>query len=239
MAVNQFNNFVSGEWVAGESYSPNIDSSNLADMIGEYTQGDAAQMDAAARAAQAPFPAWSNGGIQARRDALDKIGSDLGPVSSRSQLEQDIGYVAVGKAGGATLATGGGRTACHTGSGNEGFFIASTLFTDTTAAMRINREEIFGPVVSVIRVKDYEAALATANDTPFGLSSGIATTSLKYATHFKRHSQAGMVMVNLPTAGVDYHVPFGGRKGSSYGPREQGKYAQEFFTTVKTAYTLA
>jgi aldehyde dehydrogenase (NAD+) len=90
----------------------------------------------------------------------------------------------------------------------------------------------------VIRVKDYEEALALSNDTPFGLSAGIATTSLKYATHFKRHSQAGMVMVNLPTAGVDYHVPFGGRKGSSYGPREQGRYAQEFYTTVKTAYTL-
>ena len=89
--------------------------------------------------------------------------------------------------------------------------------------MRINREEIFGPVASVIRVKNYEEALATANDTEFGLSAGIATTSLKYATHFKRHSQAGMVMVNLPTAGVDYHVPFGGRKGSSYGPREQGR----------------
>jgi aldehyde dehydrogenase (NAD+) len=104
--------------------------------------------------------------------------------------------------------------------------------------MRINREEIFGPVATVIRVKDYEAALATANDTEFGLSAGIATSSLKYASHFKRASQAGMVMVNLPTAGVDYHVPFGGRKGSSYGPREQGRYAAEFYTVVKTAYTF-
>jgi aldehyde dehydrogenase (NAD+) len=94
-------------------------------------------------------------------------------------------------------------------------------------------------VVSVIRAKDYDEALAIANDTPFGLSAGIATTSLKHATHFKRNSEAGMVMVNLPTAGVDFHVPFGGRKGSSYGPREQGKYAAEFYTTVKTAYTLA
>jgi aldehyde dehydrogenase (NAD+) len=104
--------------------------------------------------------------------------------------------------------------------------------------MRINREEVFGPVASVIRVKDYEEALAVANDTPYGLSSGICTTSLKYAQHFRRHAQAGLVMVNLPTAGVDYHVPFGGRKGSSYGPREQGRYAAEFYTTVKTAYTL-
>ena len=113
------------------------------------------------------------------------------------------------------------------------------LFSESTAGMRVNSEEIFGPVASVIRVRDYEAALMVANDTPFGLSAGIATTNLKYATHFKRHSQAGMVMVNLPTAGVDYHVPFGGRKGSSYGAREQGKYAQEFFTSVKTAYTSA
>jgi acyl-CoA reductase-like NAD-dependent aldehyde dehydrogenase len=171
-------------------------------------------------------------------DALAE-GTDVGPVSSQAQLEQDLSYVEIGKAEGALLAMGGQRIPCHTGSGAAGYFMAPALFSESTAAMRINREEIFGPVASVIRVKDYETALFAANDTPFGLSAGIATTSLKYATHFKRHSQAGMVMVNLPTAGVDYHVPFGGRKGSSYGPREQGKYAQEFFTTVKTAYTLA
>jgi len=105
--------------------------------------------------------------------------------------------------------------------------------------MTINREEIFGPVASIIRVKTYEEALAVANDTEFGLSSGICTTSLKYARDFKKNSAAGMVMVNLPTAGVDYHVPFGGRKASSYGSREQGRYAVDFFTTVKTSYTLA
>ena len=170
-------------------------------------------------------------------DALT-AGTDIGPVVSQAQLEQDLSYVEIGKAEGATLAAGGKRIACHGGSGNDGFFMQPTLLTDTTPAMRVNREEIFGPVASVIRVKDYEEALAIANDTPFGLASGIATTSLKYASHFKRHSQSGMVMVNLPTAGVDYHVPFGGRKGSSYGPREQGRYAQEFFTIVKTAYTL-
>jgi len=171
-------------------------------------------------------------------DALTQ-GTDIGPVVSQAQLEQDLSYVEIARAEGATLAAGGARVACHTGSGHDGFFMAPALITDTTSGMRINREEVFGPVASVILVKDYEEALATANDTEFGLSAGIATTSLKHATHFKRHSQAGMVMVNLPTAGVDYHVPFGGRKASSYGPREQGKYAQEFFTTVKTAYTLA
>jgi aldehyde dehydrogenase (NAD+) len=164
-----------------------------------------------------------------------EAGIDIGPVVSQAQLEQDLAYVEIGKSEGATLLTGGQRLERTT----EGFFLAPALFVDSTASMRINREEIFGPVASVIRVKDYEEALAVANDTPFGLSAGIATMSLKHATHFKRHAQAGMVMVNLPTAGVDYHVPFGGRKGSSYGAREQGSYAQEFYTTVKTAYTLA
>jgi alpha-ketoglutaric semialdehyde dehydrogenase len=105
--------------------------------------------------------------------------------------------------------------------------------------MRINREEVFGPVASVVRVKDYDEALAVANDTTFGLTAGIATRSLKHAQHFKRNANVGMVMVNLPTAGVDYHVPFGGRRGSSYGPREQGAYAKEFYTVVKTAYVQA
>ena len=167
-------------------------------------------------------------------DAL-AAGTDIGPVSSQSQLDQDLEYIAIGKGEGAKLAAGGERMKLDT----EGFYMSPALFSESVASMRINKEEIFGPVASVIKVKDYEEALFTANDTEFGLSAGIATTSLKHATHFKRHSQAGMVMVNLPTAGVDYHVPFGGRKGSSYGPREQGKYAQEFFTTVKTAYTLA
>jgi aldehyde dehydrogenase (NAD+) len=178
--------------------------------------------------------------MQARMAALKvgdalQAGIDIGPVSSQSQITQDLDYVGIAKDEGAKLLMGGERLQRDT----EGFYMAPALFTDTTADMRINREEVFGPVASIIRVKDYEAALAAANNTPFGLSAGIATTSLKYATHFKRHSQAGMVMVNLPTAGVDYHVPFGGRKGSSFGAREQGRYAQEFFTTVKTAYTLA
>ncbi|MEG2045685.1 MAG: aldehyde dehydrogenase family protein [Comamonas sp.] len=182
--------------------------------------------------------------LQARMAAIKvgdarAAGTDIGPVVSEAQLEQDLSYVEIAKAEGAVLAAGGARVTCHTGSGKQGFFMQPALLVDSTPAMRINREEVFGPVASVIRVRDYEEALAVSNDTPFGLSAGIATTSLKYATHFKRHSQAGMVMVNLPTAGVDYHVPFGGRKGSSYGPREQGRYAQEFYTTVKTAYTLA
>ena len=166
-------------------------------------------------------------------DAL-KEGTQIGPVVDQKQLQQDVDYIDVGREEGAKLAWGGERLNRAT----PGFYLQPALFTDTSNDMRINREEIFGPVASVVRVKDYDEALEVANDTPFGLSSGICTTSLKYATHFRQNSQAGMVMVNLPTAGVDYHVPFGGRKGSSYGPREQGRYAVEFYTTVKTTYTL-
>jgi len=161
-------------------------------------------------------------------------GTDIGPVVDESQLKQDLDYIGIGKGEGATLAYGGEVLERP----KRGHYLAPTLLTGATNSMRSSREEIFGPVASVIRVKDYEEAVAVANDTDFGLSAGIVTTSLKHASHFKRASQAGMVMVNLPTAGVDYHVPFGGRKGSSYGPREQGRYAQEFFTVVKTAYTL-
>ncbi|MFC5757265.1 aldehyde dehydrogenase family protein [Rhizobium sp. GCM10022189] len=168
-------------------------------------------------------------------DNAMKPGTHIGPVVDARQLQTDTDYIRIGKEEGAKLAFGGELISRET----PGFYLQPTLFTEATNQMRISREEIFGPVVSVIRVKDYEEALATAIDTPFGLSAGIATTSLKHATHFKRNSEAGMVMVNLPTAGVDFHVPFGGRKGSSYGPREQGKYAVEFYTTVKTAYTLA
>jgi aldehyde dehydrogenase (NAD+) len=161
--------------------------------------------------------------------------TQIGPVVDQSQLDQDLHYIEIGRAEGANLVCGGERLERAT----PGFYLSPALFTDTTTAMRISREEIFGPVASVSRARDYEEALQMANDTEFGLSAGICTTSLKTATHFKRHVQSGMVMVNVPTAGVDYHVPFGGRKGSSYGPREQGRYAVEFYTTVKTAYTFA
>ncbi len=164
-----------------------------------------------------------------------KKGTHIGPVVDKNQLNQDLFYIEEGKKEGATLAHGGNQLKRDT----EGFYLEPALFTDTSNDMRINREEVFGPVATVIAANDYDDALAIANDTTFGLSSGICTSSLKHAADFRKKSQAGMVMVNLPTAGVDYHVPFGGRKGSSYGPREQGRYAQEFYTTVKTSYVLA
>lgn len=164
-----------------------------------------------------------------------KQGVHIGPVVDKSQLNQDLSYIDIAKKEGGKLVFGGNPLKRET----DGFYLEPALFTETANTMRINREEVFGPVASVIAVTDYDEALAVANDTPFGLCSGIVTGSLKHAAHFRRNSQSGMVMVNLPTAGVDYHVPFGGRKGSSYGPREQGRYAQEFFTTVKTAYVAA
>ncbi|MCD6732434.1 MAG: aldehyde dehydrogenase family protein [Burkholderiaceae bacterium] len=160
-------------------------------------------------------------------------GTDIGPVVDDSQLAQDLSYIELGRAEGARLVAGGARLERAT----PGYYLEPALFTEAEPGMRIAREEIFGPVACVIPADDLDHALTLANDTEFGLSAGICTSSLAAATRFKREAQAGMVMVNLPTAGVDYHVPFGGRKGSSYGPREQGRYAAEFFTTVKTSYT--
>jgi acyl-CoA reductase-like NAD-dependent aldehyde dehydrogenase len=167
-------------------------------------------------------------------DAL-KAGTHIGPVVDQSQLDQDLSYLRIGADEGAKLLVGGERVERAT----PGFYMNPALFTDVDNKMRVAREEIFGPVTAMIPANDYDHALAIANDTEFGLCAGICTTSLKHASHFKRNVEAGMAMVNVPTAGVDYHVPFGGRKGSSFGSREQGRYAVEFYTIVKTAYTLA
>jgi len=167
-------------------------------------------------------------------DAL-KAGTHVGPVVDAAQLEQDLSYITIGQGEGAKLALGGERLNRAT----PGFYMAPALFLDADNKMRVSREEIFGPVTAMIPARNYDHALAIANDTEFGLCAGLCTTSLKHASHFKRNAEVGMTMVNLPTAGVDYHAPFGGRKGSNLGPREQGRYAAEFYTTVKTAYTFA
>ena len=164
-----------------------------------------------------------------------KEGTQVGPVVDENQMAQDEKYIGIARDEGGELAWGGERLNRDT----KGHYLSPALFVNTKNDMRINREEVFGPVASVVKVGSYDEALAVANDTAFGLSSGIFTTSLKYATDFRKKSAAGMVMVNLPTAGVDYHVPFGGRKGSSYGAREQGRFAADFYTSIKTAYTLA
>ena len=164
-----------------------------------------------------------------------KDGTVIGPVVDEGQMAQDEKYIQIARDEGGELAWGGERLNRDT----KGHYLSPALFVGTKNNMRINREEVFGPVASVIKVDCYDEGLAVANDTAFGLSSGIFTTSLKHATDFRKKSQAGMAMINLPTAGVDYHVPFGGRKGSSYGAREQGRHAVDFYTAIKTAYTLA
>jgi len=159
-------------------------------------------------------------------------GTQIGSMASEDQFNIVLEYIEKAKADGANLAAGGGAMDIKP----KGYYIEPTLFTDTTNDMQINREEVFGPVACVIKAKDYDDALAISNDSDYGLTSGIITESLARAAHFKRYSKSGCVMVNLPTAGTDYHVPFGGRKASSYGSREQGKYAAEFYTVVKTSY---
>jgi aldehyde dehydrogenase (NAD+) len=162
-------------------------------------------------------------------------GTQIGPVVSAEQLAQNLDYVALGRAEDAELLCGGGRIETPT----EGHFMAPAVFANGRNDMRINREEMLAPITCVMKAQSYEEALAIANDSAFGLTAGIMTRSLARASHFRRHMRAGCVMVNLPTAGTDYHVPFGGRGASSYGPREQGRYAAEFYTTVKTAYVAA
>lgn len=158
----------------------------------------------------------------------------VGPVVDQPQLDRDRQYIEIAAAEGGEVV--GGELVPQA---TPGFYMSPALVKGTTNQMTINREEIFGPVASVIQVDDYDEALVTSNDTPFGLSSGICSTSLSSVAHFKRHSLAGMVMVNAPTAGVDYHVPFGGNRASSYGAREQGTYAREFYSVVKTSYVSA
>ncbi len=162
-------------------------------------------------------------------------GVQIGPVVSAGQLAQNLDYVAVGRAEGAELLCGGTRLDRTT----SGYFMAPAVFAGTRNDMRVNREEMFAPITCVIKVGSYAEALATANDSEFGLTAGIMTRSLARASHFRSNMRAGCVMVNLPTAGTDYHVPFGGRGASSFGPREQGSYAAEFYTSVKTAYVAA
>jgi aldehyde dehydrogenase (NAD+) len=162
-------------------------------------------------------------------------GTQIGPVVSEGQLRGNLDWIARGRAEGAELLTGGNRLDRPT----TGYFMAPAVFGRTRNDMAINREEMFAPITCIIPADSYAEALAIANDTPFGLTAGIMTRSLARAAHFRANMRAGCVMVNLPTAGTDYHVPFGGRGMSSFGPREQGRYAAEFFTTVKTAYMAA
>ncbi|WP_438996369.1 aldehyde dehydrogenase family protein [Candidatus Puniceispirillum sp.] len=161
-----------------------------------------------------------------------KDGTQLGPVVSETQLNENMAYIDLAKSEGGEILCGGERVSRET----EGYYMTPALVANTRNDWRINREEMFAPIACIIKAGSYDEALNLVNDTNFGLTSGIITKSLARATHFRRNARTGCVMVNLATAGTDYHVPFGGRGDSSYGPREQGGYAEEFYTTVKTSY---
>ncbi len=162
--------------------------------------------------------------------ALDE-GTQMGPASNQSQFESNLEYIDIGK-GEAKLEFGGNPMNMRT----LGYYMEPTLFIDGDNKSRINQEEMFGPIACVIPTKNLDHALEIANETDFGLSSGIITRSLAKAEFFKQNIKTGVTTVNLPTAGLDYHVPFGGRKASSFGPREQGTYARDFYSQVKTSY---
>ena len=162
-------------------------------------------------------------------------GTQIGPVVSEGQLAENLDYVALAKREGGEILCGGDRIDMP----HDGYYMAPCVIAGTQNDWRINREEMFAPIACVIRAGSYEEALSLSNDTHFGLTAGIMTQSLARASDFRRRAETGVVMVNLATAGTDYHVPFGGHGDSSYGPREQGQYAVDFFTSTKTAYIAA
>ncbi len=163
-----------------------------------------------------------------------KPGIDIGPAVDQGQLDTDIKYIEIGKKEGARLCCGGNRL---TGEGfDKGFFIEPTVFADVTEEMTIAKEEIFGPVLAVMRAKDFEDAMRIANNTPMGLSASVQTTNISRVFDFVYRMEAGLLTVNLPSAGVEYQLPFGGTKESSFGPKEQGPAALDFYSDYKTVY---
>ena len=156
--------------------------------------------------------------------------TQVGPLAAPRQKELIARQVAGVEAAGAKPVFGGSAATM------EHCFYAPTLFDNVATPDFLGQEEIFGPVAGVFRVDGFEEAIQALNGNRFGLSAGICTRSLLHAEEFKRRARAGMLMVNLPTAGVDYHAPFGGTAGSSYGPREQGRAARTFYTFIKTSY---
>jgi aldehyde dehydrogenase (NAD+) len=169
-----------------------------------------------------------------------KVGSgfeaatDVGPLVDRQQLDTVMRYIEAGVKEGATLALGGHQLR---GAGyDRGYFVEPTIFTDVTEPMTIAGEEIFGPVLAVMRARDFEDAIRIANGVAFGLSASLQTTNLSRAFDYVQQIEAGLLTVNLPSAGVEYQLPFGGTKDSSFGPKEQGPGALDFYTDWKTVY---
>ncbi len=160
--------------------------------------------------------------------------TDVSPLASQSQLDTVLNYIGIGAEEGAHLAFGG--HALTGGEFAEGYYVEPTIFTDVTPDMRIAQEEIFGPVLTVFKVRDLEEAVAVSNSVKFGLSSSVYTRDLPRAYKYINTVDAGMVHVNAPTLGGEVHLPFGGLKASGVGQREQGVEAVDFFSEVITVY---
>ena len=161
-------------------------------------------------------------------------GIDIGPAVDQGQLDTDLKYIEIGKQEGARLVAGGNRLTG--GAYDKGYFVEPTLFADVTENMRIAQEEVFGPVLAVMKAKDFTDAMRIANNIPFGLSASVQTTNLSRVFEFVYGCEAGLLTINLPSAGVEYQLPFGGTKDSSFGPKEQGPAAMDFYSDYKTVY---
>ena len=256
-----FQNYIAGAWHDGDMAIENINPSDLADSIGHYAQANRHQLDNELDAAELGGAFGGTGqkctassrsvahnkiydefvdklSDGARAMVVDhalKVGTQIGPVVSQTQLDENLAWVNRAKTEGGDILFGGTRVTRDT----DGYYMTPAVVAGTKNSWKINREEMVAPIACVIKVDSYDEAVDVVNDTHFGLTSGIITRSLARATDFRRRAQTGVVTINLPTAGTDYHVPFGGRGSSSYGPREQGRYAEEFYTTVKTSYIAA
>jgi len=161
-------------------------------------------------------------------------GVDIGPAVDNGQLETDLHYIRAAKDDGAQLLCGGGRLTG--GSYDMGYFVEPTIFAGVTPEMRIAQEEVFGPVLALMVASDFEDAMRLANSVKFGLSASIVSNDLMRVHEFINRIEAGLITVNLPTAGVEYQLPFGGTKESSLGMREQGQAALDFYTETRTVY---
>lgn len=163
-----------------------------------------------------------------------KAGIDIGPCVDKGALETVMKYIAIGRKESGEPLCGGKQLT--TGDHAKGYFVEPTIFADVKPEHTIAQEEIFGPVLAILRAKDYDDAMRIANDIPFGLSSSIQTSNLSKAMDFVYRAEAGLLTINLPSAGVEYQLPFGGTKDSSFGPKEQGPAAFDFYSDFKTVY---
>lgn len=161
-------------------------------------------------------------------------GIDMGPAVDASQLGTDLKYIEIAKQEGAKLLCGGNRLTG--GIYDKGYFVEPTIFGDVVPQMRIAQEEVFGPVLALMVAEDFDDAMRLANSARFGLSASIVSRDLTRVHQFINGIQAGLITVNLPTAGVEYQLPFGGTKESSFGMREQGPLALDFYTETRTVY---